>query len=108
MTLNWRKQQNAAKYIVLLMVKTNRMTSTSFLKVKSYKSFVPVSSLAKDNLAERSTLAKFRISFLEMTEVLLNFIYTTRSGNRDLYIGTARSTIPWFFLRMTGKTTEDT
>ena len=48
----------------------------------------------KDNPAERSTLAKFWISFLEMIEVLLNLIYTTRSGNWDLYIETVRSTLP--------------
>ena len=51
----------------------------------------------KDNLAERSTLVKFWISFIEMTEVLLNLIHATRSRNWDLYIETVRSTLPWFF-----------
>ena len=78
------------------------------LESKELQEFCTSLITCKDNLAERSTLAKFWMSFLEMTEVLLNFIYTTCSGNRDLYIGTVRSTIPCFFLRMTGKTTEDT
>ena len=67
------------------------------LESKELQEFCTSLITYKDNLAERSTLAKFWISFLEMIEVLLNLIYATRSGNWDLYIETIRSTLPWFF-----------
>ena len=51
----------------------------------------------KDSLAEKSSLSKFWLSFLEMVEVLLNIIYATRSGKWDLYIESIRSALPWFF-----------
>ena len=67
------------------------------LESKKVQEFCTSLITYKDNLTERSTLAKFWISFLEMIEVLLNLIYATRSGNWDLYLETIRSTLPWFF-----------
>ena len=51
----------------------------------------------KENLAQRSDLSKFWLSFLEVTEILLNLIYATRSGNWNLYVESLRTTLPCFF-----------
>ena len=51
----------------------------------------------KDNVAQKSTMTKFWLSFLEMIEVLLNLIYATRLGKWDPYIETIRSILPWCF-----------
>ena len=67
------------------------------LKSKELQEFCTSLIICKDNLAERSKLAKFWISFLEMIEVLLNLIYAICSGNWNLYIKIVRSTLPWFF-----------
>ena len=70
---------------------------SKLLEIKELQEFCTSLITYKDNLAERSTLAKFWISFLEMIEVLLKLIYATRSENWDLYIEMVRSTLPWFF-----------
>ena len=51
----------------------------------------------KENLAQRSDLARFCLSFLEIIEILLNLIYATSSGNCHWYVESLRSTLPWFF-----------
>ena len=48
----------------------------------------------ENNLAEKGALSKFWLSFLEMIEVMLNFIYVTRSGKWNLQIETIRSAFP--------------
>ena len=67
------------------------------LESKELQEFCTSLITYKDNLAERSILAKFWISFFEMIEMLLNLICTIRSGNWDSNIKTVRSTLPWFF-----------
>ena len=67
------------------------------LESKELQEFCTSLIIYKDNLAERSKLAKFWISFHEMIEVLLNLIYPIRSGNWNLYIKIVRSTLPWSF-----------
>ena len=51
----------------------------------------------KEKLSDESNLARFWTSFLEIIEVLLNLIYSTRTGNWDLYLESVRSSLPWFF-----------
>ena len=49
----------------------------------------------KENLAQRSDLAQFWLSFLEVIEILLNRNYATSSGNWNLHVESLRSTLPW-------------
>jgi hypothetical protein len=51
----------------------------------------------KDKIQQKSSLARFCISFLDMVEILLNLVYSTRARNWYLYVETIRSTQPWFF-----------
>ena len=67
------------------------------LEIKELQEFCTSLIIYKDNLAERSKLAKFWISSHEMIEVLLNLIYPIRSGNWNLYIKIVQSTLPWSF-----------
>ena len=51
----------------------------------------------KEKLCTTSNVAKFWIRVLDMTELLFNLVYATRSGNRYLYIESVRSAPPRFF-----------
>lgn len=48
-------------------------------------------------LCTTSNLAKFWIGFLDMIELLFNLVYSTRSGNWNIYIESVRIALPWFF-----------
>ena len=51
----------------------------------------------KDKIGQQNDLTTFWLSFLDITETLLNLIYATRSGDWNLYVETIKSTLPWFF-----------
>ena len=47
--------------------------------------------------SEENNLRKFWLSFLEMVEILLNIIYSTRIGDWELYLECVRDIIPYTF-----------
>ena len=46
---------------------------------------------------EGTNLQKFWMSYLEMSELLLNLIYSTRVGDWELYLACIEQVIPWAF-----------
>ena len=50
------------------------------------------------NLREKgSDLVKFRLSYLDLFELVFNLIYATRTGNWTLYVSCIEEVIPWCF-----------
>ena len=44
-----------------------------------------------------SDLEKFWLTYLDLCELLLNFVFATRSGNWELYLSCIEEVIPWAF-----------
>ena len=47
---------------------------------------------------KNSKLSEFWLSYLDMVEILLGLLRTSREGNWELHVSTIRKTIPWSFV----------
>ena len=54
-------------------------------------------SFTKDLKDKGNDLVKFWFSYLELTELSLNLIYATRTGDWELYLSCIEEVIPWAF-----------
>ena len=63
----------------------------------SFRNFVMLFIDFKEKLKGDSDLAKFWLIYLDMVELLLNTIFSLRSGSWHLYVECMRDIVPWTF-----------
>ena len=73
-------------------------STEKFNRLLSMPDFLAIFDLYKEYCKEDNGLLKvFWNSYLEMVEVLMNFMQATREGNWDLHLECIKEMLPWFF-----------
>ena len=73
-------------------------STEKFNRLLSMPDFLAIFDLYKEYCKEvNGPLKVFWNSYLEMVEVLMNFVRATREGNWELHLECVKEMLPWFF-----------